>query len=147
MRPSITTWLWLTLVVVLSTEPWRVAMVSADGDTGMHWACGEWMLTHRQLLNRDVFSYTHAGQPIISKEWLAQLLFAIVGRWDRLAGIALLAAVVLATTFALLHARLLRDRNELVVTTGLTVLAVWASVTHWIARPHLFTLLCLVLWN
>lgn len=146
-RPSLTTWLWLTLLVVLSTEPWRVAMVSADGDTCMHWACGEWMLRHRQLLDRDVFSYTHVGQPIISKEWLAQLLFALVARWDGLAGIALLAASILATTFAALHAQLLRDGNELIVATAVTLLAMWASVTHWIARPHLFTLLLMVWWN
>lgn len=146
-RPSLTTWLWLTPLVVLSTEPWRVAMVSADGDTCMHWACGEWMLRHRQLLDRDVFSYTHIGQPIISKEWLTQLLFALVARRDGLAGIASLAAAILATTFAALCAQLLHDGIEVIVATAMTLLAMWACVSHGIARPHLFTLLLMGWWH
>ena len=145
--PSLTAWLWLVFLAVLLTSAWRVAMVSADGDTCMHWACGEWMLQHRQLLDHDVFSHTRPGDPIISKEWLTQLLFAAAGRWDGFTGIATVAALIITTTFALLHRQLLRERNDLFISTGLVILAAWAAVTHWIARPHLLTLLLIVPWN
>ncbi len=145
--PSVTAWLWLMLVAVLLTEPWRTVLISADGDPLMHWACGEWMLAHRQLLDRDVFSQTHAGAPIISKEWLAQLVFAGGGRAGGLLGVAVVGALLVATTFALLHRQLLREGQDLLVATGVTVLAAWAASAHWIARPHLFTLLLLVVWN
>jgi len=145
--PSLTAWLWFIFLAVLCTAEWREAMVSADGDTYMHWASGEWMLQHRQLLNHDVFSHTHPGEPIISKEWLTQLLFAVAGRWDGLAGVALVGALLIATTFAWLHRQMITEGSDLLIATGLTILATWAAVTHWIARPHLFTLLLLVPWN
>jgi hypothetical protein len=142
-----TQWLWLVVLLILVAQPWRTMMVSSDGDACMHWRIGEWMLQHKQIIRADVFSHTRFGQPIISKEWLSELIFAAAGRWGGLYGLCAVAALVIASTFALLHRQLLREGNDLVITTIVTLLAAWASSQHWLARPHVFSFLMVVLWN
>ena len=41
---------------------------------------GELMLETGQLVRHDVFTYTHAGEPVPPISWLAQLLFAMQRR-------------------------------------------------------------------
>jgi hypothetical protein len=147
LLPSVSHWLWLLLLVMLLSQPWRTAMVASDGDACMHWRVGEWMLEHKQIIRTDVFSYTRIGHPIISKEWLAEIVFATAGRLGGLFGLAVVAALVIATTFALLHRQLLREGNEIFAATGVTLLATWAACSHWLARPHVFSFLLALLWH
>ncbi|MGH6631568.1 MAG: hypothetical protein ACREB3_17705, partial [Burkholderiales bacterium] len=147
LLPSLGQWLWLVLLLILLAEPWRTTLVASDGDACMHWRVGDWMLQHKQIIRIDVFSHTRYGQPVISKDWLSEIIFAGAGRVAGLYGIAVVAALVIATTFALLHRQLLREGNELLVSTILTLLAAWAASTHWLARPHVFSFLLALLWN
>lgn len=147
LLPSLSQWLWLVLFLVLLAQPWRTMMVASDGDACMHWRVGDWMLAHKQIIGHDEFSHTRAGAPVISKEWLSALLFAVAGCAGGLFGLSALAALVIATTFALLHWRLVRDGNDLLVATALTLLAAWAACMHWMARPHVFSFLMLLLWH
>lgn len=144
--PTLPQWLGILLLLILTTAGWRTAMVASDGDTCMHWRVGEWMLQHRQLITHDVFSHTRFHAPVISKEWLSQIIFAIAGRLAGLTGLAWIAAVVLAATFALLYRQLLRAGHDLFVSTGIILVVLWAASSHWLARPHLFSLLLMVLW-
>ena len=139
--------LWLALLLVLLAEPSRTSLVATDGDTCMHWRVGEDMLQNGRIVRSDTYSHTMAGAPVITKEWLAEIFFAAAGRLGGLYGLAVAGALVIATTFWLLHRRLLRDGNDLLVATVLTLLAAWAGAIHWLARPHVFTFLMVVLWN
>jgi hypothetical protein len=47
-----------------------------DPDTLWQVTVGQWILDHRAVPETDVFSFTMRGQPWISTQWLAQLLFA-----------------------------------------------------------------------
>ncbi len=147
LLPSFTQWLWLLLVLVLLSATWRVAMVASDGDACMHWAVGEHMLQTRQIVCTDVFSHTRYGAPIISKEWLSEIIFAVAGRIAGLDGVAVVAALLIATTFAWLHRQLLRDGGDLLAATVVTLLAAWAASSHWLARPHVFSFLMMLLWH
>ncbi len=147
LLPSVSHWLWLLLLVMLLLPTWRTAMVASDGDTCMHWRVGEWMLQNRQIIRTDVFSHTKFGAPVISKEWLSEIIFAAAGRAAGLYGLAVAAALVIATTFALVHRQLVRGGGDLIAATGITVLGVWAASTHWLARPHVFSFLMMFLWN
>ena len=151
--PSLTPWLWLLILLVLLTPSWRTTMVSADGDACFHWRVGEYMLHTGRIIRSDVFSHTRFGQPVVSKEWLAEILFAGAARLGQRVGldglyvVALMAALVIATTFALLHRQLLREGNDLLAATLLVMGAAWASANHWLARPHVFTFLMVMLWH
>lgn len=168
--PSLTHWLWLMLLVVLIGHPWRTAMVAGDGDANMHWRVGKWMLQHGQMIRADEFSHTRPGAPVISKEWLSEIIFAATARVPALEhlrvftrgpstaasfsiepaalfGIALVAALIIATTLALLHRQLLHEGNDALASTIVTLFAAWATSAHWLARPHVFSFLAMFLWN
>ena len=53
-----------------------------DSDTYWHISAGQWMLAHHQLLRTDVFSYTAAGAPWHTQEWLAEILMALAWKAD-----------------------------------------------------------------
>jgi hypothetical protein len=147
LMPSLTQWLWLVILLILLARPWRTMMVSSDGDPCLHWAVGEYMLKTGNIpIRTDVFSHTRFGQPIVSKEWLAEIIFAEAGRQAGLYGLCVVAALLIATTFALLHRLLVRETGNHVVATFVTLIAVWAAWTHWLARPHAFSFLLAVLW-
>jgi len=102
-------------------------------------ACRRTQLQTCQIIRNDV-SPTHVrGQPIVSKEWLAEIIFAAAGRHGGLYALSVVAALVIATTFALLHAQMVREGNDILVATVLVLLASFAASTHWLARPHVFS--------
>lgn len=145
--PSLSPWLWLVMLALLLTPRWETAMVSSDGDACMHWAVGEEMMRTGRIVGVDTFSHTNPGAPVISKEWLAEILYALAGRLGSFHGLATLAAVVIATTFALLHRQLLRAGADLITASLFTLLAAWAASIHFLARPHVFSFLLLFFWN
>ncbi len=145
--PSLSQWVWLILLLLLLAQPWRTTMVAADGDACMHWRVGEWMLQHGRIIRADVFSHTRFGAPIVSKEWLSEVIFAAASRLGGLYGVAVVGALLIATTFALLHRQLLRGGNDALVATGVALLAACAASAHWLARPHAFSFLMAVLWG
>jgi hypothetical protein len=116
-----------------------------DGDTGWHIRTGQWILAHRAVPFEDIFSYSKAGSPWYAWEWLSDVFFAWLYGWGNLAAVALFAMLLLAATFALLY-RLTRRRANVLVSVFVTMSATAASSIHWLARPHLFTLLFLTLF-
>ena len=117
-----------------------------DGDTGWHIRIGEWILAHRQVPRQDMFSFTKPGAAVFR-------LGMAVGRGRRLAASALgLGAVVLASllviafTTALLYRLVYRRCGNPLVSIVLTGLAAAGASIHWLARPHLFTMLLMVVF-
>ena len=56
-----------------------------DPDTFWHIRVGQWILDHAQFPTVDFFSYTAAGKPWISTEWLSDVFFAVAfkfGGWQ-----------------------------------------------------------------
>ena len=114
-----------------------------DGDTGWHIRTGEYILDHGRIPAHDIYSFTRAGAPWFAWEWLSDVGFAILHRWAGLKAIVLFAGVLIATNAAiLLRYSLWRGANVLVA-LPLTLLAVGTSTIHFLARPHLFTLILL----
>ena len=147
IMPTLTQWLWLVILLILLAQPWRTMMVSSDGDACLHWRVGEYMLDTGHIpIRTDVFSHTLYGQPIVSKEWLSEIVFALAGRAAGLYGLCVVAALLIATSFALLHRQLLRETGSHAVAIFVAFIAAWASCRHWLARPHAFSFLLAVLW-
>jgi hypothetical protein len=95
----------------------------------------------------DLFSHTLAGSYLVSHEWLAQIAFALAHRWLGLGGTVLLTATLIAATFTLLYRETLRRGVHYLPALLVTVLAAFASILHWLARPHIFTFLFVALWG
>jgi hypothetical protein len=116
-----------------------------DGDTGWHLRTGEWILAHGRVPDRDIFSFTRSGQPWFAWEWLWDVLFGWLHLHAGMAAVVLASSLVLALTFALLF-RVARRSSDALVALALTLVAAAGSAGHWLARPHLFTMLFTVIF-
>ena len=144
--PTLSLAIWLAFFLALSLSSWRLVLISADGDPCLHWRIGNWMIEHHEVIRIEQFSHTRLGAPLVSKEWLSEIVFAAAGNLLGWNGIVLLAAALIATTLWLLHRQLLVEGNEVLLSTGLVMLAACACSTHWLARPHLITHLLTVVF-
>src|SRR5580700_4302067 len=62
-----------------------------DPDTMWQITVGQWILDHHAVPQTDVYSFTMRGQPWISTQWLAQVLYAQVYAWFGWTGPVVLA--------------------------------------------------------
>jgi len=122
-------------------------LLNVDGDLGRHITIGGYILDSRSIPTRDVFSHTMTGEPLTPHEWLSQVIFALAYRFMGLDGVVLLCAMLIASTFTLLYGNGARRSGTRLVSLGLILLAAAASSLHWLARPHLFTMLLVVVWT
>ena len=116
-----------------------------DCDTGWHIRTGEWILAHHAVPYRDLFSYSKPDSIWYAWEWLADVIFAGLNGIGGLAAVSLFAMLLIAVTFTLVF-RLARRKSNAVLAITVTVVAMAGSSIHWLARPHLFTLLFAVIF-
>lgn len=126
----------LAFVVFIFQEP----LLNSDGDLARHLRHGEYMLQHHALIRADPFSFTRPGQPFVAFEYGSQLIFALTRRAAGLAGVTVLAGLLIAAAYALLARYLLRRSVEPLLTVAVVVAAAAVGIGHWLARPHLFTM-------
>ncbi len=144
--PSVTTAIWLVFFLGTILSPNRAMLVASDSDPCWHWQQGNWMLQHHAVLRTELFSHTRGGAPLVDLWWLSEIVTAVAGNWLGWNGIVLVAAVLCATSVWLLHRQLLAEGNEIVLSTVLTLLATAVCAIHWLARPHLATLLLVLVF-
>jgi hypothetical protein len=116
----------------------------SDGDTGWHVRTGEWILAHRQVPHTDFFSFSRPGAPWFAWEWLWDVLFAMLHQRAGLAAVVLASLIVICFTNVGVFRLIRRECNNGLVAIAVTLLATGACSIHWLARPHLFTLLFFV---
>lgn len=114
-----------------------------DGDTGWHVKTGEWMLANHQFPYRDMFSFSKAGEPWFAWEWLWDVAFGWLHMNWGMPAVVLGSAAVVCVTSALLFRLIRRKCGNGFVAIAVTLLATGGCAIHWLARPHLFTLLFL----
>jgi hypothetical protein len=139
--PTALVFLLVALVVpILLQHP----LLNSDGDLARHLAHGRYMLEHGNVIRSDPFSFTRPGAPFVGFEYGSQLLYALAERAGGLAGVAVLAGLLIALTYTLLMRFLLsRGVDPLLVCLTLAM-AVVLGIGHWTARPHLFSWLATV---
>jgi hypothetical protein len=129
----------LAFVIFGFQEP----LLNSDGDLARHLRHGEWMLQHRSLITADPFSYTRGGQPFTAFEYGSQLAYALAYRVGGLAAVTVLAALLIAAAYALLTRFMIRRGVDPLLAGLAIAVAIITGMSHWLARPHLFTLLLL----
>jgi hypothetical protein len=146
LMPSLTDVAFLMPLVFLFSSMSGVRALLSDGDTGWHIRIGDWILAHHAVPRTDMFSFTMPGQPFFAWEWLWDAGASwIHQRWG-LAGVVLVSMFIICLTFTLLFRIVNRRCGHPLLAIGLTVLAAAGSTIHWLARPHLFTMLFTVIF-
>ncbi len=116
-----------------------------DPDTMWQITVGQWILDHRAVPQTDIYSFTMQGQPWISTQWLAQVMYAKVFAIAGWSGPVVLAAAAIATTFALLARHVGRRLGES-ATLVFVAAALALTVPHLLARPHVLAMPVMILW-
>ncbi len=116
-----------------------------DADTFWQIAVGDWIVAHHAVPHVDAYSWTMAGKPWISSEWLAQVVFAQVYGWAGWGGVVALSAAAIAASFGLLTRFLLEKLAPTPVLVMVAAGFVLAS-PHMVARPHVLALPVMVAW-
>lgn len=144
LLPRLTEFLFAALLFGLMSIAPR--LLNQDGDTGRHLAVGRTILAAGQIPRADIFSHTMHGQPLAPHEWLAQVVFALAEQWLGLSGVTLVTVLVLAAAFTLVYAQARRQSGMPLLSLSVTLLGVAAASLHFLARPHVFTILYTALW-
>lgn len=145
LLPSLADFAFLVPIAFLFGRMNGVKTLLSDCDTGWHIRTGEWILRNHRVPSQDIFSFSKPGAPWFAWEWLSDVLMAALNALGGLEAVVLVSILMLSLTFTALFLLVLRKSSPLVAIV-VTMLAAAASSIHWLARPHLFTLLFLVLF-
>ncbi len=115
----------------------------ADADVGWHIRTGEYILNHHAVPHHDLYSFSKPGAPWFAWEWLSDLIDAVVFRIGGLKGVVLTAGVIIAIFATTLIRRITRLGVNLFAALLIALLGVGSASMHFLARPHIYTLLLL----
>lgn len=138
--PSLTDVAFLLPIILLFAKLNGARTLLGDGDTGWHVRTGEWILANGRVPATDMFSFSRPGQPWFAWEWLWDVLFALLHQRWGMGAVVFGSIALLCATSALLFRLIRRKCGNGLVAIALTLLATGGCATHWLARPHLFTL-------
>jgi hypothetical protein len=123
----------------------RAPLLLHEPDTLWQIRTGQWTLDHARVPTSDFFSYTAAGKPWVSMQWLSQIIYALTFNAGGWRAMAVLAAASSAAIVAIVCFYLLRHLR-LSVAIGCALLTGAAIGPHFTARPHVFSYVLLALW-
>jgi hypothetical protein len=118
---------------------------AADSVVGYQIRVGSDILAGHQLLLRDRYSLTMAGQPFVPYEWLSEVIFAPVHQVGGLASVAVITGIVVGLTYSLVTVFLRYSGADSLFAALISLTSAAIGLLHWLARPHLFTPLVAIL--
>jgi len=117
-----------------------VKLTQADGDLSAHIRMGRVILATGHIPTHSLASYTAGSGPMVGHAWLAEIFFATLFRVGGLPLICVFAGIVVGLTHGAI-ALFLRRRGVDPRWAFLAALLSFAlAATHWLARPHLFSI-------
>jgi len=141
--PSIADVIFLSLFIYLSFFAGKGLL--NDCDTGYHIRAGEYILNTLSIPRQDIFSFHTPLFSWTAHEWLSEVIMAIVHRSFGLTGIVVFFSLLISFTYSIFF-RILKARHDLVLSVIFILLVLGSSKIHWLARPHIFSLLLMIIW-
>jgi len=118
---------------------------AVDPDLWWHLRTGQWIMETGHIPRSDPFSFTRAGSPWVSHEWLSEVAFYEIWKHSGAAGLIIFSAIVTTAGFMLLY---LRSPGKPHWAAATLLLGALAAAPVWGVRPQMFTfaLASLLLW-
>jgi hypothetical protein len=118
------------------------------GDAGIGWhiRTGQQILATHAIPRVDSFSGSMAGRPWFAWEWLYDVVAGQLETTLGLNGVVWLTAVAIAAVFAWMFRLLIARGTNVLLALLLVLLAVSASLIHFLARPHVVSWLFTLAW-
>lgn len=142
--PSIADILFVSIFLFLSFHAGNSLL--NDGDTGYHIRTGELILDTFSIPYKDPFSYLHPPLPWTAHEWLSQVIMALIHRVAGLTGIVIFFSFIISSVYFILFKIIRTYNGNILAAILITVLVIASSQLHWLARPHIFSLLLILIW-
>ncbi len=146
LLPSLTDFAFLFPVLWLFYLMTGTVTFLSDGDTGWHIRTGQWIWNHRSVPTVDLFSFTRPHDAWYAWEWLWDLALSGVHQVAGLSGVAFINVCLLCLISVTLFRLIRRTTDNDLLSLVCTFLAMAASSIHWLARPHLFSWLFVLLF-
>ncbi|GFE58402.1 hypothetical protein [Geobacter sp. AOG1] len=142
--PSIADLIFLTILLYLSF--YDTSGMLGDGDTGYHIRAGEYIIKTFSIPKLDMFSFHTPPLHWTAHEWLSEVIMAYIHRAFGLTGVVVFFSFLLSLAHYLLF-RILRSYTSNILWAILVIiLVIGSSLIHWLARPHIFSLLLMIIW-
>lgn len=117
-----------------------------DAGIGWHIRAGQQILATHSIPRVDPFSSSMSGQTWFAWEWLYDVIAGSLESNLGLNGVVCFTAVIIAAVFALMFKLTLARGTNLIAAFPLTLLAMIASMIHFLARPHVLSWLFALIW-
>jgi len=142
--PSMADLIFVAVFTVLLFSSLSIKLLN-DAGIGWHIRTGQQILTTHSIPRVDPFS-SQIQKPWIAWEWMYDVVVGSLDRSAGLNGVVWFTSVVIAGTFAVVFRMMLRRGAGLFVAIVLTLLAIAASMIHFLARPHVLSWLFAAVW-
>lgn len=142
--PSIADIIFLTLTLLMAYSTWKGLL--GDCDTGYHIRTGEFILNTLTIPRQDMFSFISPPLAWTAHEWLSELIMALLFRSFGLTGVVMFFIFLLSLIYYFFFRILQSEKENILLTILVAVLAIASSQLHWLARPHIFSLGLLLIW-
>src|SRR5688572_1261537 len=133
------------LVLGIRAIAYQDVLLFGDGDLASHLALGERMLRDGAIPAHDPLTFSMPDRPFVAHSWLGTLVLTLAYRVGGLPAVTVFATAVLALAYSLVALFLRRRGLDGRVVVAAAFTAVLLGTMHWLARPHIFTVLAAVI--
>jgi hypothetical protein len=123
-------------------------MLNLDGDFPRHLLTGKYILNYRAIPRTELFIHPYLNHPNAShaSEWLSDVIFYSTYIYTGLAGVVVLSALIIASTFTLIYSKISTRLNLRIPVFIIVAWGAVASSMNWVTRPHLISMFLLAIW-
>ena len=136
----------LFFIVLLIAIAIRGGGILSDGDSGFHIRAGDFIINNMKIPKVDIFSYVSPPIPWTAHEWLSEVIMSFIHKCIGLSGLAIFFMSFIAFSFYVYFKLLRVYCNNVVLLWPIVFFAALCTSFHWLARPHVFSMLILILW-
>jgi hypothetical protein len=129
---------WILLFISGQSKMFR------DPGSFSHTAIGAYMLETGRLISHDIFSFTRFGEPWIAQQWLGECVMAIIQKLAGFDGLLVFAVSLIALVYFILALRIECSGMNLALGAFILAFSLAAGSHHFHVRPHIATMLFMV---
>jgi hypothetical protein len=128
------------VVAPLTAITRTLKLTHSDGDLAAHIRMGDVILATGTLPARSLASVTAPNDQHIAHAWMSEILFAWLNSLGGLAAISVLTGIVVGGTHAAIALFLRRRGADPRWALAAALVSLMVASTHWLSRPHMFTI-------
>jgi len=117
-----------------------------DGDTGYHIRAGEYILNTFSIPKTDIFSFITPTMPWTAHEWLSEVVMALLHQLGGLTAVVIAFSLIIAASIYIFFKIVRTEGNNVLLSVAASITFVALTKVHWLARPHIFSLIILLVW-